>query len=139
MKDYEVFSTTADVGLKIRGKTFGMLYENAVKGFFRLVTGQGIESGSPETANVHRFDFRGDSCENVLVNLLSEIIFLIDSNKRIVAGIDIKNAEEKMLRADLIVQPLQKPPEVEIKSVTYHNLQIKEHGGEKSASIVFDI
>ena len=139
MKGYEIFPTTADVGLKIRGKTYGMLYENAVKGFFRLVMGQGIESAIHDASNIHRFDFQGDSCENVLVNLLSEIIFLIDSSKCIAAGIEIKNAEEKMLQADLILQSLQKTPEVDIKSVTYHNLQIKEHGGEKSAAIVFDI
>lgn len=139
MKDYEIFSTTADVGLKIRGKTFEMLYENAVKGFFRLVTGQGVESGSCDSSNIHHFNFQGDSCENVLVNLLSEIIFLIDSDKYIAAGIDIKSAEEKMLQADLIIISLPKPPQVDIKSVTYHNLQIEEHCGEKSAAIVFDI
>ena len=139
MKGYEIFSTTADVGLKIRGKTHETLYENAVKGFFRLVTGQGVESGCHKTSGVHHFDFRGDSCENVLVNLLSEIIFLIDSSKSIVTGIDIEHASEKMLRADLFVHALQNPPELDIKSVTYHNLQVMEYGGEKSAAIVFDI
>jgi SHS2 domain-containing protein len=139
MKGYNIFSTTADVGLEIRGKTHEILYKNAIKGFFRLVTGQDIESGFHKISNVHRFDFRGDSCENVLVNLLSEIIFLIDSRNCIATGIDIEHAGEMILRANLIVRPLERPPELDIKSVTYHNLQITEYHGEKSVAIVFDI
>lgn len=139
MKGYEIFSTTADVGIKIRGKTYEMLYQNAIKGFFLLVSGQEIQTLSDHASSNYPFGFRGDSCENVLVNLLSEIIFLLYSRDRITTGIAIKLADEMVIQADLIIQPLQNPPEMEIKSVTYHNLQVKEYRGIKSAAIVFDI
>ena len=139
MKGYEIFSTTADVGIKIRGKTYEMLYQNAIKGFFLLVSGREVQTLSDHASSNHPFDFRGDSCENVLVNLLSEIIFLLYSRNCITTGIAIKIADEKVLHADLIIQSLQNPPEVEIKSVTYHNLQVKEYRGVKSAAIIFDI
>ncbi len=139
MKGYEIFSTTADVGIKIRGKTYEMLYQNAIMGFFLLVSGQEIQTLSDHASSNYPFDFMGDSCENVLVNLLSEIIFLLYSRDCITTGIAIKIADETALQADLIIQPMQNPPEMEIKSVTYHNLRVKECRGIKSAAIIFDI
>jgi SHS2 domain-containing protein len=121
MKGYEIFYTTADVGIKIRGKTYG------------------IQTLSDHASSDYPFDFKGDSCENVLVNLLSEIIFLLYSRDCITTGIAIKIADETALQADLIIQPMQNPPEVEVKSVTYHNLKVKECRGVKSAAIIFDI
>lgn len=139
MKAYQFFSTTADVGLKIWGKTYDQLYSNAITGFNALIFG---ESRIPELVDahiLHRFQYRGDSCENVLVNLLSELIFLMYAENKISLGADIQMAGQKMLDADLLLQPASDEPEIEIKSVTYHNLHIINTKGIKSAEIVFDI
>ncbi|MCK4835772.1 MAG: archease [Candidatus Aminicenantes bacterium] len=140
MKGYEVFSTTADVGITIRGETFRQLYLNAAEGFYLLVMGEKADQRKEEDApGLLPFDYLGDSCENVLVNLLSELIFLLYTRNRITPKLMVKKAGEFVLQADLVTYPLQQDPRVEIKSVTYHNLKIREHQSIKSAAIIFDI
>lgn len=139
MKAYEVFSTMADVGIKIWGNTYHQLYSNAITGFYALVFG---ENWKPEYFNnsiLFRFEYRGDSCENVLVNLISELIFLLYVKHKVSAEIDIKTAGKNMIEADMLIRSVSVEPEIEIKSVTYHNLHIMNSGGIKSAEIVFDI
>jgi SHS2 domain-containing protein len=139
MKGYEVFSTTADVGITIRGKTFRQLYRNAVEGFYFLVTGEENVRAKADYADLLLFEYRGDSCENVLVNLMSELIFLLYTRNRVVPTLRMKRAGKYVLQADLVSYTLEQDPRVEIKSVTYHNLSIKQNSGFKSASVVFDI
>lgn len=139
MKTHEVFSTTADVGIRIWGKTYAQLYSNAITGFNALVFGENRLQKFYNNHIAYRFEYRGDSCENVLVNLLTELVFLLYSEHRVSAGIDIKIADRNVFSAELFLQPVSNEPEIEIKSVTYHNLHIKNTRGIKSAEIVFDI
>ena len=139
MKGYEIFSTTADVGITIRGKTYRDLYLNAVIGFHILATGE-EENRQPErNPQYYPFEYQGDSCENVLVNLFSELIFLLYTRNRAVTTMKIRRAGKHVLKADLVSYPQEQTLPVEIKSVTYHNLNIKQNRGFKSASVVFDI
>jgi SHS2 domain-containing protein len=139
MKEYEIFSTTADVGIKIWGKTYVQLYANAVAGFYALVFGKKWSENISRTPGMHKFEYLGDSCENVLVNFLSELIFLLYGENKIASGMEVEIAEKNILKTALHIHPVLEEPEIEVKSVTYHNLHIMEVRGIKSAKIVFDI
>ena len=138
---YAIFSTTADVGIRIRGKTYEELYENGVKGLNALVFGKEEKESPPVDAVGFPFQYEGDSCENVLVNLLAEVVFLVYNREKITEGIEIKTAGKNFLKARLLLRSLgpDQMPEIEIKSVTYHNLKVVEEKGIKSAEIVFDV
>jgi SHS2 domain-containing protein len=138
MADFETFSTTADVGIRIKGDSYKSLYQNAVKGLNLLYFGQPLEI-STATTHIQSFEFNGDSCENILVNLLSEVVFLLQNKFLLTIDIYIKKAEETYLQADLITIVSNQQPDMEIKSVTYHNLEVKDQDGTKSTEIVFDI
>ena len=138
MKKYETFSTTADVGIRIRGKDYEDLFQNAVKGLNLLYFGEPEDTVTGGNA-VYPFEFRGDSCENVLVNVLSEIVFLLQNQNKITTGMTIKAIDETYIDANLLTIPCNREPEMEIKSVTYHNLRIEEENGILSTEIVFDV
>jgi SHS2 domain-containing protein len=141
MADYEVFSTTADVGIRVRGKDYKELYQNALKGFNALIFGRPLPDTLASAPTRYPFAYTGDSGENVLVNLLSEVMFLLYTREKLTVAVEFKEAAEKQLNAHLLTAAL--PPgleaEMEIKSVTYHNLHISEENGIKSVEIVFDI
>ena len=142
MENYETFSTTADVGIRIRGKGYGGLFLSAVKALNLLYFDDTAERiGTPDDAPAHRhpFEFHGDGCENVLVNLLSEMVYLLQMENKITTGIEVHEASETHLNADLFTIPCDLEPEMEIKSVTYHNLEVTETNGFKVAEIIFDI
>lgn len=142
MGTYDTFSTTADVGIRIHGSGYNGLFQSAIKGLNLLYFSDWDDEWTPTSlASIQRlpFEFYGDSCENVLVNLLSEAVYLLQSENKITAGLDIKEVNETHIKADLLTIPCTMEPELEIKSVTYHNLKVQDNNGVKSAEIIFDV
>lgn len=139
METFEVFSTTADVGIRIQGEGYSGLYKSAIKGVNLMLFGNKAGDLVGPGIHIHPFDFKGDSAENVLVNLLSEVVFLLQSRGRITTGMEIKKISEDYLQADLWLREARIEPDMEIKSVTYHNLKIIGQDGIKSTEVIFDI
>lgn len=137
MGNYEVFSTTADTGIRFRGRDFRDLYGNALLGLNLLLFGsRRRQAGADES--IH-FRYRGDGPESVLVNFLAEVLFLAYQEKKQVAGLDFIRADGCVLEARLLLAPCRSEPEIDIKSVTYHQLYVVEKKGMKSAAVIFDI
>jgi len=139
MKEYETFPTTADVGIRIKGITYKDLFKNAIKGLNLLIFENETSSQNYNSPIIYPFDFNGDSLENVLVNFLSEVLFLLYSKNRMTIDINFEEVSKNHLKADLVTFNLNLEPAIEIKSVTYHNLKVIEKKGIKYAEIIFDI
>ena len=146
MEYYETFSTTADVGIRIAGRGYEGLLLSAIKGLNLLLFGHQPSPTStpeapdaPDAPDVYPFEFHGDSFENVLVNLLSEILFLLQNRMQLTVSLKINEVNETYLNAELLTTPAPEEPEVEIKSVTYHNLKIKRNNDTLATDIIFDI
>jgi SHS2 domain-containing protein len=137
MKSYETFSTTADVGIRVRGRDCRELYRRAIEGLNELLFGPG--GVDPAAAKSHRFEYRGDACENVLVNLLAEVAFRVYEKRRMVCGLRIMEADDFHLKAEFREIPWPRMPQLEIKSVTYHRLKIRETKEGKEAEIIMDV
>ena len=137
MDAYETFSTTADVGIRIRGRGYEELFQNALKGLNLLALGH--QPYCPGLPTVYPFEYHGDSLENLLVNLLSEILFLQQNQCRVTTGITFNEINDTYLKADLLTIPSGREPELEVKSVTYHNLKINKNNNILSTEVIFDI
>lgn len=138
MEKYETFSTTADVGIRIRGSGYEEILQSALKGLNLLYfDDHNFNSSGP--SSVYPFEFHGDSLENILVNLLSEIVFLLQNENKITIDLKVKEVNETFLNADLLTITADKEPNLEIKSVTYHNLRINRKNNILSTEIIFDI
>ena len=139
MNHFETFSTTADVGIRIKGRDYAALFESSVKGLNLLFFGDRAAEISAENSKPYPYEYEGDSAENVLVNLLSEIVFLFQCRGKATADIRIIEAADNNIKAELMLIETGMDAELEIKSVTYHNLKVVDLDGGKYAEIVFDI
>lgn len=142
METYSTFSTTADVGIRIGGKGLEGLFRSALNGLNLLYFNQLLSKNSTLDSPVehHLYQFNGDSPENLLVNLLSEVVFLLQNKERVTVSFSIVHLDATHIKINLHTIALHKKPELEIKSVTYHNLEIKEdEEGILSAEVIFDI
>ncbi|MCP4218443.1 MAG: archease [bacterium] len=145
---YETFDTTADVGIRISGKNFRQLLQNAVSGLNLLffdapgLAGTDIKSGNSidiVKSNRHLFRFQGDSRENLLVNFLAEALYLLQTHEQFTIFLDIEELHDNFLEVYFHTVHYTIQPAMEIKSVTYHNLEVKEKGGELSAEVIMDV
>jgi SHS2 domain-containing protein len=137
MRNYETFSTTADSGIRFQGRNFCELFSNALRGLNLLLFGRNPRR-SAGCASVP-FRFSGDGPENVLVNLLAAALALAYQEGKVVTAVDIARAEPKRLEARLLLAPCARPPRLEIKSATYHDLRVTERNGRLRAAVVFDV
>jgi SHS2 domain-containing protein len=138
MKRYETFDHTADLGVRVFGRTYEEVFANAAYALFDLLTDL---NRVRETLS---YDLRveaGDR-EDLLVRWLSELLFLSASRGYLFKKFSIFHLDQTSLQAVAhgeIFDPSRHEFKVEIKAVTYHQVAVKEEDGKWEARVIFDI
>ena len=138
MKKYEPFDTTADIGLRVYGNSFKELLENAALGMFSFM----VEPFNPKEEIDKEIEVNGDKDEDLLVSLLSEFIYLFETEGFILFDIKGKKISTKKYLFDLKGENYSHHKHTlltHIKAVTYHNLKITKAGDIFKTEIVFDV
>jgi len=138
MKTYERFSTTADIGIRVFGKTFKDLFINSLKAFNSLVFNEN-KIKDKNLIKTLSYSTSGDSYENLLHKLLDEIFYHTYNNFYYIDDLKLNKLKPDFISTDFNIYKINQKPEIDIKSITYHNFKIIEKGGTKYIEIVFDI
>src|SRR3990167_6383559 len=135
MENFELIPHTADLKIKVFGKNKQELFRNALIAMFKIIKPEYIEGEEK------KFDVMVDSpdIEALLVDFLSEALYLPDANSIAFKDAQIHEFTDKSIVATIIGFPIKSFEVVEIKAVTYHDLSIKEVNGVWQTEIVFDI
>ena len=146
MIDFEVLPHTADIKIRVYGKTQQELFRHALIGMFQV-----IRPMIPECKIEHdrivcatlpeEHEIRIEACdkESLLVDFLSEALYLSDVNNEAYLDVIIYECTDSFLHATLCGVKIEGFEVVEIKAVTYHELMIKKEHDIWQADIVFDI
>ncbi len=130
--DFEELAHTADLQILVYGKTLEELFKNAGKGMYAV---SGAEPG--RALNVTRpVSLKESDRETLLISYLEELILLADQ-RMIVVGPDL-NISLTELSGDIPLYSLKKM-KIEIKAVTYYEMEIIQKEGVYSTKITFDI
>lgn len=130
---YEEIDHTADLALKVWGNDFFDLLENAAKGMYELM---GIrEKPGSNTGNL--FKIENDQKESILVDFLSECLFLAEMEHLRFSSFLFKESEREIsVEAE---GSRIKAIDRNIKAVTFHNLEIKKNSRGFETTITFDV
>ena len=140
--NYKVIEHTADIGLKVTGKTLGQFYENAAFGMFSMLSDpKRVKAGSSLAVEAHGIDL-----ETLLVAWLNELLYLSCKRKTVFswfkAGIKRRGRSEYVLKGIAKGEKIARgnpAPNFEIKAATYHGLKVKKIRSGYSTTIYFDI
>ncbi len=133
MKKYEILEHKADLKIRVFGKTKEELFLNAV-----LAMEEGLRPENKEQRTENRnIKVKSDNLETLLVDFLSEVLYLVQVNKEIYINIEFNKFSDSEIEAELSGQKVERFGE-DIKAVTYHNLEIKQNKTWQ-ATILFDI
>lgn len=146
IKDFEQLSHTADIKIRAYGKTKKELFANAVVGMFQII-GPQVEGCCIENDRVvcdelsikHKVELYSFDEESLLVDFLSEALYLSDVNNEAYLAVDVHELSSMHIHATLQGVKIQGFEVVEIKAVTYHELTIKQVDNIWQADVVFDI
>jgi SHS2 domain-containing protein len=132
---YEVIGHTADLRLKVHGRSLPELFSEAVKGMMEILA-PGAETEPKVTREIR---IESANLTALLVDFLNEVLTLSQTNKEVYTEVALDKLTETALRAELRGHSVRGFEE-DIKAVTYHEAQVSKNvKGEWETTLVFDI
>lgn len=139
MKPYEYLEHTADMGLLVRGKHLSELLKNAAQGLFETIA---VVDTVDETASIE-IHLTAESVEELFVAWLDELIFRHETEEIFFKRADIHRCSATEMFATVYGEPVNFDKHevyTEIKSVTYHQLKVRQKtDGSWYAQVIFDL
>ena len=138
MKRFEVLDHTADIGLVIYGEDLRELFDNAGEAFFHLIT----DLRKVKRRVERRIDIGGESLDRLMVDWLSELLYLHDVENLLFRGFKVESVGEGGLKAIVEGEPFQEGVHViktEVKAVTYHQIEVRQEEGRWRARVILDL
>ncbi len=135
---YRILDHTADVGLEARGSDLAELFSNAARGMFAII-------GCPDTIRPSKellVKADADNLENLLVNWLSELLYLSATQGILFCRFDIAQIDQQHISAKALGEPIDQSRHelyTEIKAVTYHDLKVVKADQIWVARVLFDV
>jgi len=134
MKKWKILEHKADLKIKVFGKDIEELFKNTMVGMFESAkykgegkeTKRGIKISSPDLTSL-------------LVDFLSEVLYLSEVNREIYHEIQFKKFNDKDIEGTLVGKKLKNIGLI-IKGITYHDLEVGQKKDKSwQATILFDV
>jgi SHS2 domain-containing protein len=134
---------TADIYVEISGKTVSDLFLNATSCFSQLLAPKHLLEASRDDWSTE-WTFEGESYEELLMSWLKEMLYLNETEGKVVTSAVFHSLLPKQVSATVRGKVMDSEEwldeaDAEIKAVTYHNFRIEEGPIGLKAWVVFDI
>jgi SHS2 domain-containing protein len=138
MKRFEEIPHTADWSFRAFGQDRRELFENAAFAVFAM-EGAAVPDSVSQAGEIKRpVQVSGIDYESLLVNWLSELLYLQESNRETYHRFVIQELSPTSLRAEVYGAPGIHIDKL-VKAATYHNLKIEQTREGWQATVVVDV
>lgn len=136
MASFEILEHTADVGILAEGASLGEVFEQAALGLADIM---GIHApGGGETLDI---EVEATDTGALLVDWLSEILWLHDSRDALLGGVEAVEITETRAkgRVRLVPRSGKDVEGTQVKAITYHQLEVEPNGAGWHARVFVDV
>jgi SHS2 domain-containing protein len=137
-KRYEQFSHTADIGVRVYGRTLKDLFDNAAFAMFDIIADlEGLKGDI-----VQDIELTAPNHEELLIAWLDELLYNFYTKGVIFYRFDIDELSGDVIKAKAFgrnVSDNRNRLKTEIKAATYYNLKIRKLDDYYQVDIVFDV
>jgi len=133
---------TSEVGLRIQGRTWEAFYAAAARGLLSLYGIDRIPEIGPGAARAKRIVLRAETAEELLVAWLGELNFHIAAKGLIPAYQSFERAGPGEISVKLGLLPLAalgSRLKGEIKSASFHKLNVRRVRGRWTGTVILDV
>jgi len=138
MRPFRILEHTADVGFEAFGSTREETFANAARALFDLIVDlDAIDPGEDITVRVE-----GADPESVLVNWLSELLYLHDAEGWLFSEFEVQRLDEHSLAARARGEKIDRARhrcKLQVKAITYHQLRLEQTAEGWHAVVYVDI
>ncbi|MBM3205675.1 archease, partial [Candidatus Shapirobacteria bacterium] len=133
----EILNHPTDLKIRVFGKTLPEVFANAA---IAVAKQQLNDTKILRNYDIEEITVESPDLESLLVDWLSEILYRGEVDKKIYTDFKIMEFLEKpyKIKAKIKGAPF-KAKNIDIKAVTYHDLEIKKAGQTWQAIVIFDI
>ena len=135
---FEILEHTADIGFRARGATVEELFQEAAAALVSVI----LDAEQIEPRIGYPLAASGDDRESLLVNFLSEVLYLVDGERIAPRRFLIETLEDTCvagLASGEPIDPARHRSKVIVKGVTYHQLRIWRDRDGWAAEVFLDI
>ncbi|MFO7990950.1 MAG: archease [Thermoplasmata archaeon] len=134
---YEVIDHTADVGIHAKGKDLDEAFQETALGMFSIIA----DLDKVDAVGEFEIELEADGWDNLLVDFLSELIFLFEVEDVVFSDFEVRleEDEKKRLSCRAMGEKIDHEKhdfDTEIKAVSYHELKVNTDG---DIEVIFDI
>ena len=137
-KRYKQIDHTADFGIHVFGTDPVELFANAAFATFDVLT----EIDLLESRKTTNLRVTGDDWSDLMVNWLRELLYFWNGKELLVKKTRILTLSENELSANVELDPFDPDRheiKIEIKAVTYHQIQVSSGPEGWEARVIFDV
>jgi SHS2 domain-containing protein len=131
---FEILEHTADVGIRATGATPAEVFEQAALGLADII---GIRTTGP--GEVVEIALDGSDRGGLLVDFLSEILWLHESRSAALASVTVDEASNSRVGGRVVLTPLKTALGTQVKAITYHQLRVEQEAGGWTATVFVDV
>lgn len=135
---FEIFSHTADLGLRIRAADREALFADAARALFSVIVAN-LDEVRPTEEVV--LEVAGRDLEYLFVDWLHELLFVFESRRLLLSEFAVR-FDSRGLRAVVRGEPIDPERhnlEHEVKAITYHGLRVSQTTEGWEAEVIIDI
>jgi SHS2 domain-containing protein len=136
MGTFEILEHTADVGILARGDTVEEVFEQATLGLTDILGISQPGRGGPVVVEV-----AGDDLGSLLVDWLSEVLWLHDSRDAFVTNVEVLSVKDGRAVGAVTLVPRRGADVTgtQVKAITYHQLAVEEVPDGWTARVFVDV
>ena len=138
MEPFRVLEHTADVGFEAFGSTREEVFANAGRALMNII----VDLESVDPAAGVRVQAEGSDPPDLLVNWLSEILYLYDAEGWVFRGFEVRSLTDRSISAIARGEkfdPARHQVNLLVKAVTYHQLVLEKTASGWRAQVYVDI
>jgi len=138
MPEFRILEHTADVGFEAFGRTREEAFAHAARALMDLI----VELETIELREDVPVRVQGEDPESVLVNWLSELLYLHDAEGWLLRDFEIRNLGDDSLIAVARGERFQQSRhrvKLQVKAITYHQLALERTSQGWRAQVYVDI
>ena len=138
---FETFEHTADIGVRGTADTKEKAFSETAKAVLSVM----VDPTKVEEKGRFEIKVKANSLENLLVEFLNEILFIMDFKESIMRTVKVKEIKERAgelyLTATGFGEKKKEEHEflTEVKAATYSQLEVKEEKGKWTAQCIVDV
>jgi SHS2 domain-containing protein len=137
-RGYEILEHPADLGISARGESLQEAFEEAARGLTAVI----LDPAAIRPLTALTVSITAADREQLLVRWLSEILYLYDGKHFPCAEFSIHELGPTWLVATVRGEDLDTSrhhTRLDVKAVTYHQLDIQEYAGQSRVRVFLDI